>query len=91
MAGMRRVRTGGMMTDAGASGRTDSGSNLLRPAYSYQGVITPGEGGAGAGHAVFLDLSNVASWRLIFVGAALAYIVGFHVSLGRLKLNVSRG
>lgn len=92
MSGMRgrAIRQGQMVTDAGASARTTPGSNLLRPAYTYQGG-TPqpaGVGGAGGDHAEFFDLSNVASWRLIFFLAAVGYIIGFHTSLGRVRVGI---
>ena len=80
-----------MVTDPqGATPRTDAGSNLLRPAFSFkQGVSMPGAGGAAAsGHAALLDLSSVASWRLVYTGLAVAYIVGFHASLGRIGVRV---
>lgn len=79
-----------MVTDtAGATGREDAGSNLLRPAFSFKsGTSMPGAGGAASGHAALLDLSSVTSWRLLYTAAAVAYIVGFHASLGRIGVRV---
>lgn len=91
----RAIRQGAMMVDPGASARTapdSAGAALLRPAYTFkQGVQMPGAGGAGGGHAEFFDLSSVASWRLIFTLAAVAYIVGFHATLGRVRVGVGPG
>lgn len=92
----RAIRQGTVVTQpAGAAPRTtgDGGTALLRPAFSFKsGVAMPGAGGAAAGgHGAFFDLSSVASWRLIFVGLAVAYIIGFHASLGRIGVRVGPG
>lgn len=89
----RAIKQGRMVTDAGAAPREqqDAGSNLLRPQFSFRsGVSMPGAGGASS-HASFFDLSSVASWRMIFTLAALAYIVGFHASLGRVGVRIGPG
>lgn len=43
-------------------------------------------GGAGGSHPI-LDLSTVLGKRTLIAGIALAYIVGFHLSLGRFRVN----
>jgi hypothetical protein len=88
----RAIKVGGMAIDLGASGRTESPphNNLTRPAYmTAQGFQSPAPPAAvgGGGHPL-LDLSTVAGWRLVFVGVALAYVVGFHVTLGRTRLGL---
>lgn len=85
-----RGRLGGMATQDGAAPRA-SDLGIVRPAFAYNaGIKQPtGVGGAGfsLGHPLF-DLSSVGAWRLIAVGLALAYVVGFHVTLGRTRLGL---
>ena len=87
----RAVRRGMMVTQDGAAPRVeqaDAGQNLLRPSFRWSGGTSmPGAGGASP-HGAFLDLSQVSSWRTIYAAASLAYIVGFHASLGRLNVRV---
>lgn len=89
----RAIKVGGVETDAaGFAARTGGGNNnLTRPAYRItSGQIQPVPGTLGLGHPL-LDLSQVGSWRLIAVAAALAYIVGFHITLGRARLGLGPG
>lgn len=92
MSAGRVLRAGGMQTEpAGYSVRTEGNPPILRPGYVVsQGTIMPsGTGGAGpVGASTLLDLSTVSAWRLIAVAAAIAYIWGFHVSLGRVRVGV---
>lgn len=88
----RTGRVGGMAVDAGASGRTDS-SQLTRPAYKISaGIFQPsgtsvgGPGGVNV-HPLF-DINSVSFWRFFWTAAAVAYIVGFHLRLGRVRLGV---
>lgn len=85
-----------MVVDSGgASGRTDS-SQMTRPAFKVSaGIFQPRQktavGGAGGlGHPL-LDPSTVGFWRLVIAGAAFAYIVGFHITLGRTRLGLGPG
>lgn len=95
----RSIKTGGMVVDVGgASGRTDA-SQQTRPAFKMTaGIFQPkartAVGGANGGSdhaALFLDPSSVGFWRLVIVAGAVAYIVGFHVSLGRTRLGIGPG
>ncbi|HYR17891.1 MAG TPA: hypothetical protein VEQ15_00270 [Myxococcales bacterium] len=87
----RAVQIGGMETDAGANARTDDNNLLTRPAYRYVGgAPSPIPATLGIGHPL-LDLSTVGAWRLIAVAVAVAYIVGFHVTLGRARLGIGPG
>ena len=78
----RIVKVGGVAQDAGASARTEQVDNtvLTRPAYRVsQGQMQPaGVGGAAGGTGPLLDLSNIAFWRLLVVGAAALYVGLFH-------------
>lgn len=84
-------RVGGMAVDQGAAGRTDD-SQQTRPAFKLQAnwqsplSKTP-VGGPGSIHPI-LDWNSVSFWRLFWTGAALAYIVGFHLKLGRVRLGI---
>lgn len=92
----RVVKTGGVVTDAGASPRTDQ-QQVTRPAFRFPAgtfrVPTGGTGGAvvKSGQHPYLDTSSVTFWRLVIVGLAAAYIVGFHVSLNGFKLGIGPG
>jgi hypothetical protein len=92
----RVVKTGGVVTDAGASPRTDA-QQVTRPAFRFpQGSFrvpasAGGTGGGKAGVHPYLDTSSVTFWRLVIVGLAAAYIVGFHVSLNGIKLGIGPG
>lgn len=85
----RNVIIGGVQVEpAGYGGRVNE--NLLtRPAYRYSGggQIQPIPASLGFGHPL-LDLGQVGAWRLITVGLAVAYVVGFHVMLGRTRLGI---
>lgn len=85
-----RGRLGGVATQAGAAPRA-SDLGVVRPAFTYSAGIKQPVGGAGTGfslgHPLF-DLSSVGAWRLIAVGVALAYVVGFHVTLGRTRIGL---
>lgn len=86
------VRPGGVATDAGASGRTDPISRITRPAYrTSQGVTQPTGGQGGPASHPLLDLSTVSGWRTVFVLAALAYVAGFHITLGRFRVGAGPG
>jgi len=87
----RAVQVGGMQVDAGAAGRV--GDNLqTRPAFRWSsGQFQPLPAlGIGMDHPL-LDLNSVASWRLLAVAAAVAYIVGFHVMLGSVRVGIGPG
>lgn len=85
----RVVKQGGVAWQpAGAAPRT-SDLGIVRPAFVVQGGRTrPTYGGFGGAAASLFDLSSVASWRLIAVGIAVAYVVGFHVTIGRTRLGL---
>jgi hypothetical protein len=87
----RAIKVGGVETDAaGFAARTDK-NNLTRPAYRITaGQIQPIPATLGPGHPL-LDLSEVGSWRLIAVALAVAYVVGFHITLGRARLGIGPG
>lgn len=84
----RAIKVGGVETDAaGFASRVDR-NNLTRPAYRITaGQVQPVPGILGPGHPL-LDLSQVSSWRLIAVAVAVAYIVGFHVTIGRARVGI---
>lgn len=84
----RAIKVGGVETDAaGFAARTDQ-NRLTRPAYRITaGQIQPVPGVLGIGHPL-LDLSTVGSWRLIAVAVAIAYVIGFHVTLGRARIGI---
>lgn len=104
MSSMRRAvgmvgRPGGVATQDGAAARTN-GLGIVRPAFAVsaktgqRGAIG-GPGGpwlTSLGHPLFtLGNGDVSAWRLIAVGLAFAYVVGFHVSLGRTRLGIGPG
>lgn len=100
MSGMRRgglaVKQGGVAVQDGAGSRTNN-LGMVRPAFAVssntgqRGAIGgPGGPWLGLGHPIF-DLADVSAWRLIAVGLALAYVVGFHVTLGRTRLGIGPG
>lgn len=37
-----------------------------------------------------IDLSQVSGWRTVLVLGAAAYVFGFHLTLGRVRVNVGR-
>jgi hypothetical protein len=84
-------RVGGVAVDEGAAGRTDA-SQQTRPAFklsaNWQSPLTKSPvGGIGSIHPLF-DPTSVSFWRFFWTGAAIAYIVGFHLRLGRVKLGL---
>jgi hypothetical protein len=92
----RAVRVGGVAVNDGAAGRTNPQTNATRPAFVIQAGIRKPTGGAGfatggAGQASWFDPSQVYFWRLVAVGLALAYVVGFHVSLNGVRLGLGPG
>lgn len=95
----RSIKTGGMVVDVGgATARTDA-SQQTRPAFKMTaGIFMPrnrtsavGGGSADSGHGHLIDPSSVSFWRLVIFGGAVAYIVGFHLSLGRTRLGIGPG
>lgn len=89
----RAIKVGGVATQAaGAAPRTDS-SGVTRPAFTIQAGIRKPTGGPGylVGPTTLLDPSSVAFWRLVAVAAAVAYVVGFHVTLNGFRLGVGPG
>ncbi len=87
------IKQGGVATQDGAAGRTNA-VGVPRAAFAVSSttgqrgpVGGPGGPWLGMGHPIF-DLSEVSAWRLIAVGVAVAYIVGFHVTLGRTRLGL---
>lgn len=85
----RAVKVGGVATQPqGAEGRTTA-AQITRPAFT----IGPGPGQpmGGASGGGLLDLSTVGAWRLIAVGVAFAYVIGFHVSAGKIRLGIGPG
>jgi hypothetical protein len=95
----RAIKVGGVFQSdqgGGASGRTNPQTNATRPAFVIQAGIRKPTGGAGfatggAGQASWLDPTSVHFWRLVAVGLALAYVVGFHVSLNGVRLGLGPG
>lgn len=96
----RAIRVGGVNVaenpGGGAGGRTSPQTNATRPAFVIQaGYRKPtGQAGfatGGAAQASWFDTSSVAFWRLVAVGFALAYVVGFHVSLNGVRLGLGPG
>ena len=94
MAGLRRGSSGSIVVKPGGmGGGDDAGSrvdrnNLTRPAYRVaEGQFQPTPQTIGPGHPL-LDLSTVSGWRLVWVAAAVAYVVGFHVTLGRYRIGL---
>jgi hypothetical protein len=88
----RAIKVGGVATQEGAMGRQDA-NQVVRPAFKISaGIKQPtGVGGFGLAGSGLFDLSGVSAWRLIAVGLALAYVVGFHVTAGKLKLGIGPG
>lgn len=86
----RAVAVGGVGGPEDAASRVDR-NNLTRPAYRTSGgQFQPIPTFLGPGHPL-LDLSSVGAWRLIVVVGALAYIIGFHVTLGKVRLGIGPG
>lgn len=46
--------------------------------------------GGGGGKHPYFDLSNVIAWRLLFAVIAAAYITGFHITLGPVRIGLPR-
>lgn len=89
----RAIKVGGVATQPeGWAARTDS-SGVTRPAFTIQAGIRKPTGGPGylVGPGALLDPSSVAFWRLVAVGVAVAYVVGFHVSLNGFRLGIGPG
>lgn len=96
----RAIKVGGVNVadnpGGGAGGRTSPQTNATRPAFVIQAGLRKPTGGAGfatgnSGEASWFDTSNVAFWRLVAVGLAVAYVVGFHVSLNGVRLGLGPG
>lgn len=92
----RAIKAGGVAVQDGAAGRT-TGLGIVRPAFAVssttgqRGAIGgPGGPWLGVGHPIF-DLGDVSAWRIIAVALAAAYVVGFHVTLGRTRLGIGPG
>jgi len=86
----RMIKVGGVATqpEGGAARTSTTGqSTLLRPAFTFNaGILKPTMPAALTG--VF-DPRSVLFWRLLLVGAALAYIYGYHIRLpivGRVRV-----
>lgn len=86
----RAIKVGGVAAQDGAEGRSDN--NLLtRPAYRItSGQFQPIPSMLGPGHPLF-DLSTPGAWRLVAVAVAVAYVIGFHVTAGRVRLGIGPG
>ena len=83
----RAIQVGGVDVTPGANSRVDA-NNLTRPAYRItSGVVQPIGGRLGPGHPL-LDLSTVGGIRLLVVALAVAYVSGFHVTLGRARIGI---
>jgi hypothetical protein len=92
----RAIKVGGVATQpAGYAGRTSPQTNATRPAYTIQAGFRKPTGGAGfatnAGRSNLFDPTSVAFWRLVAVALAVAYVVGFHVSLNGVRLGLGPG
>ena len=84
----RTGHQGNVAVQAGAEARTTP-NGIVRPAFRMNAsYLRPAQaGGPKAGHPL-LDLSSVAGWRLVAVAAAIAYVIGFHVTIGRTRLGL---
>lgn len=99
----RTARLGGVeFLDAsgGRAGRTNPQNQVTRPGFQYNAQIRvptqkPPLGAGGGGAVGFLGLfgdpSSASFWRLVAVGLAFAYVVGFHVSLNGFRLGLGPG
>jgi hypothetical protein len=86
----RAVKVGGVAFQQGAAPRTNE-LGVVRPAFAINAGIRQPLGGAGAGFSLghpLLDLGSVSGWRMVAVGLAFLYVVGFHVTLGRTRLGL---
>jgi hypothetical protein len=91
----RAIHVGGVGGPAEVQpGRVDP-NNLVRPAYaiSNEGRLRASGGPAGVAlglgaHSFLTDPSQIGFWRFLIGGLALAYVVGFHVTLGRTRLGL---
>ena len=86
----RAIKVGGVAFQDGAAPRTND-LGVVRPAFAIHAGIRQPIGGGSSGFSLghpLLDLSSVSAWRLIAVGLAFAYVVGFHVTLGRTRLGL---
>jgi hypothetical protein len=97
----RTARLGGVEfldPSGGRAGRTNPQNQVTRPGFQYNAQIRvptqkpPLGGGVGAvGLAGLFDPSSAGFWRLVAVGLAFAYVVGFHVSLSGFRLGLGPG
>lgn len=83
----RAMLQGGVGGPADAQSRVDA-NQLTRPAYRFTAqIMEPTGNRLGPGHPLF-DPNSIGFWRLLFAALALAYVVGFHVTLGSVKLGL---
>lgn len=99
----RTARLGGVEfldPSGGRAGRTNPQTQVTRPGFRFNAQIrTPsgvnpiGSGGTGGGGglAALFDPSSAATWRLVAVALAFAYVVGFHVTLSGIRLGLGPG
>lgn len=87
----RAVKVGGQVVDQGAGARTDP-TQLTRPAFRWSAgrSIPTGQGGGslGGGTTSLFDPSQITFWRFFWVGVAVVYVLGFHVTIGRTRLGI---
>ncbi len=83
--------SGGTGGPSGQSMRIPRATGLVGVGVGPSQPVTYAVGGPGYSHPL-LDLSSVISWRIIFGLAAVAYIVGWHVTLpGVGRIGFPRG
>lgn len=97
----RTARLGGVEfldPSGGRAGRTNPQTQVTRPGFRFNAQIrTPsgvpplGATGGGGGLAALFDPSSAATWRLVAVALAFAYVVGFHVTLSGMRLGLGPG
>jgi hypothetical protein len=92
----RVIKQGGIAVQDGGAGRTN-GIGVVRPAFAVSSstgqrgaVGGPGGPWIGFDHPLF-DPGSVSAWRLVAVALAVAYVVGFHVSIGKTRLGLGPG
>lgn len=74
---------GRMNTQTEAVSRTNPTGNLY-PAYNRGGATVGGSAVIGVGG--LFDVGSPSFWRFVLLGAALAYVAGYHVTIGGRRL-----
>lgn len=85
----RRGGVGGPVYQPGSPGNTsDAQARTLPSGLTVAKPYRVGASPAALKRSPWLDPSTIMFWRWVFLGAALLYVAGYHLSVGRLRVRI---